>query len=294
MMTNRRSHSRFRIQRHGIAGLTVIGALVSSTILTADDPKTLEPSPVFFHVSDELANTYTSDGNTSEFVRENKIASECFHAMESTEWPGGLIPIFGFFTRGEFRLSRTPKTGWENLLEPIFFALPPVNETNAAPLTGMWSVSAINPEGHTDQFNWELTTDGSRIAGRFDLNTDYRFATISRGAWDGSRLSLKVDHINDHFELTGRLAGDKFSGTWRKLEEFDGGRWTAWRTSGPATIDANGFETVPLHEWTHRSTGERSYSTDPSRAEANLLQSENPICRVWIRTTPSPDGKPLD
>lgn len=211
------------------------------------------------------------------------------YAVSSGTWPAGLVAVFGFERRGVYQLSRRPKPGWENLLDPIFFALPRTAETNAHALTGGWAVTAIHDGGHSDEFRWELTTDGEQVSGRLDPNTDYRFATLSGGTWTGNHLQLKVDYINDHFEMSGQLADGVLSGHWHRTDDGDGGEWIARRSALIPKVITDQRSTAPLYEWAFRSTGEKQYSLDSVGVDPGWRRTDDPICRVWV-TPAAPAG----
>lgn len=250
--------------------------------LHSDEPVELDPLPMI-----ESGKSFKFASNTSD----TSSSSPAFHAVNSTTWPNGLVPLFGYEVRGVSRLSRKPKTGWENLMEPLFFALPANHETNVAQVTGAWYVSASHIGDHTDEFSWELTVADDRVAGRFDLHTDYRFATLSSGTLRSKRIDLKVDYINDHFEITGNLQPGKLSGTWRRTDDGDMGEWTARRLHPNPVLQTNGFQTVPLYQWTHRETKEHRYSVGPLN-EDDFERDSKPLCHVWTPAEHRSENQP--
>jgi len=272
--------------------LLLLLLVIGIQLVRSEVPNQLSLHPVFLHQRGDRKYQFTSESNTPQLLRGNGTARQVFHAVEATEWPGGLVPIFGFIRQGVYQLSRTQKPGWENLMEPIFFALPRATETNAMALCGKWSVTAIHADGHSDQFSWELTTDGAHVAGRMDQATDYRFATVSGGEWDGVHLELKIDYINDHFEMSDRLDAGTLSGGWRRTDDGDHGAWTAKRSAPLPMINVNDFKVAPLCEWTNISTAVKRYTINPIGPGEAWQRSERPVCRVWTSSPPANPGGP--
>ncbi len=269
-----------------LTALLLLMGIHAARCETPGDPG-LQPVPV--EVPGLQITGPAGPSNMPALAGGNERVDPVFHAVKSKAWPAGLVPIFGFERRGIFQLSRTPKTGWENLLDPVFFALPRADETNAHALAGGWSMKAVHEDGHSDELRWELTTEGEQVAGRMDPDTDYRFATVSGGTWTGNRLQLKVDYINDHFELSGRLVDGMLSGRWRRTDDGDRGEWRATRSTSTPVVDASTFRIAPLYEWTHRTSGLKRYSLDSTGVDSSWRRTEAPICRVWV--TP---GAPMD
>src|SRR5690349_18018937 len=82
-----------------------------------------------------------------EGAKQNGVA---FHAVCTNEWPAGLVPIFEVERTNRIELRRRPELGMEVSSEPIFFALPPVDELEAAKITGRWECQAIRGNGSKD------------------------------------------------------------------------------------------------------------------------------------------------
>lgn len=228
-------------------------------ILRSDDPRL-----------GEVHSTFAGD----------KPATNAFRAVLAREWPPGLVPVYAVERRGRYQLSRRPPKGQENFLEPLFFALPATGDTNATAIAGRWTVTATHRDGHHSALAWELTVEGDQVAGRFDPNTDYRFAFLTGGLWRTNRIELKVDYINDKFELEGHLTNQTFSGTWRRTDDGDDGVWQAVR---PADSPGGWAEarTVALYEWIHPETGRRLYRPAGEDVEEPWQRQPEPLCRVW-------------
>lgn len=217
-----------------------------------------------------------ADGTNATFV-------PVFRAMTSPTWPPGMVPVFAVESDGRVQLRRLPMKGRENFTSPLFFALPPVEEPDAAALTGRWTLVSRSREGHSHRLAMELTVLGDRVAGRFDQDTDYRFGFITGGTWRSNRLEVAVEYINDRYTLTGaRAAGStgKLDGEWLKKPDEDGGHWEATRevieTGLPDVSDM-----VPLMEWTRASDGARQYLTGDLNPGPEWERATPPLCRVW-------------
>ena len=96
------------------------------------------------------------------------VNGTAFVAIAATEWPAGLVPVFETASLHGYQLRRLPPRGQENQAEPLFFALPPSDETNAVKIAGFWNSLASNTQRSNHSPDWELAIDGEQVAGRFD------------------------------------------------------------------------------------------------------------------------------
>lgn len=200
-----------------------------------------------------------------------------FLAIAASQWPEGLVPVFRIERGdGQFELRRLPKRGQESSTDPLFFALPREDETNAARIAGKWHCNAANAQRSNHSPDWELAIDGERVAGRFDPNGEYRVAFITDGAFRSNRLELTVEYINDRYFLTGEWRDGKLFGTWRAHDEMDRGKWEATRPGPTPMLPANAI--VALYEW-RNAAGQKRYSTEEKMP--GWSRDAKPICRVW-------------
>jgi hypothetical protein len=201
-----------------------------------------------------------------------------FVAVIAQHWPTGVVPLFAVATDDTFELRRLPARGSEAHSEPLFFALPPDDETNAAKISGKWNAVAANIQRSNHSPDWELAVNGERVAGRFDPHGEYRVAFITGGTFRSNRLELNVEYINDHYVLTGDWRDGKLSGVWKHLEESEAGTWEATRPQRAPKLPSDA-DAVPLYEWRHGN--QRHYSVATNINEAGWQRAERPLCRVW-------------
>ncbi|HAV64754.1 MAG TPA: hypothetical protein DCY13_20600 [Verrucomicrobiales bacterium] len=222
----------------------------------------------------------------STFSRDDSgtPATIAFHAVTAREWPTGLVPVYAFERRGVYQLGRLPPRGRENFIEPLFFALAPGHDTNATRIAGRWRVVATHREGSVSELGWELAVEGEKLAGRFDQNTDYRFAYVTEGVWRTNRIELKVDYINDRFEIGGGVTNGLAGGSWRRTDDGDSGSWTARRPPDNESATVPSLVGVPLFEWTHAESGRRRYRLEHETLPAPWSRSMLPLCLVWNPT----------
>ena len=139
---------------------------------------------------------------TSDFTTLAPV-EVAFLAVCTNDWPAGLVPVFAIERNHRVELRRRPLRGQENACEPLFFALPPEHEPEASKLAGHWDCVAIRGDGSKDFPAWELALEADTVSGRFDQNTQYRYAYIMGGTFRSNRLELRVEHGNDAYRLTG-------------------------------------------------------------------------------------------
>lgn len=215
-------------------------------------------------------------------------------AVDPSHWRPGLVPIFAVERHGITELRRRPPRGQENFSDPLFLALPAVTETESAALAGRWHVRAEGADSQRHQLTWELTSEDGQVAGRFDPNSEYRFAFVTSGTWRSNRLELLVDYVNEHFTLVGALAGGKLGGSWTKSDDSQSGTWTADRLGDPLTKTSETFQLIELFVWTTEGEPSPHYGDRPPDAHRPWKKSARPLCRVWLRppvTRPAP-GSP--
>lgn len=221
----------------------------------------------------------------SEPPIEGSTAS--FYAVISQTWPNGFVPIYALERRGQYTLSRRPPKGQEGYTEPLFFALPLDKESKQIFVAGQWEVSAPHADGLRDDFQWELGFSESQLFGRFDQGTDYRFAFLTGGSFDGQAIRIEVEYVGSHYELTGRQESGFMSGQWRHLDEGEHGTWRA-KPSAPIRLATDGFKTTALIQWKNKPSGTVLYAPIGS-FDGHEWQAMEDLCRVWIRDSSRQD-----
>jgi len=206
-----------------------------------------------------------------------------FFAIVTNSWPSGFAPIFAVEVNEKWELRRRPARGQENFTEPLFFALPPVDETNVSRINGRWECRAVSEEGQKTYPPWELALEGERIAGRFDQNTDYRFAFITAGVFRADHLQLQIEYIKEIYELEGQWQAGKLRGKWKRSDGTEQGTWEGERPPQPDTANLERLserKLVPIYEWRRSSDGVRQWGVN-SPSKSGWSRSERPLCRVW-------------
>jgi len=211
------------------------------------------------------------------------------HGVVADVWPQGLIPIFTFDQDGVQELRRRPPSGQEAITEPLFFALPPEGEADAPLLSGRWDVVGTHADGHEERFGWEFTLETNRVTGRFDPLTDYRFAYMSDGTFHSNRLTLKVEYIQNRYELTGRLEDGELRGTWVKTDGAEKGTWLAGRDPWHKLVLPL-VAPVPLYAWRERDGAPWRYSLE--KRSAGNPGEQRVLCRVWPATLKGEENLP--
>ena len=207
------------------------------------------------------------------------IDQPAFYAIVTNDWLSGLAPIFAVERTNHTQLRRRAPRGQENFTEPFFFALPPTDEPNAAKLIGRWDCRATR-EGSKPSPSFELTLEGERVSGRFDQNTDYRFAFITGGTFKSNRLQLHVEYIKEVYLLTGAWHKGILKGEWRRTDDIENGTWEASRPL--ATPHLIRQETVALYEWRRSTDGAYRYAVESEQLDSTWTRSPRPLCRVWL------------
>lgn len=201
-----------------------------------------------------------------------------FWAAVTNSWPAGLVPLFAVEKGGAFKLRRLPVPGQGNFSDPLFFGLPPEDEPESAKIAGRWDCQAIRGSGSKEYVSWDLSADAGVVAGRFDQNTQYRFAYVTGGSFRSNRFELRVEYIQDHYLLQGDWRDGKLAGEWQHLGGAERGAWEAERA--PSAIPSHGA-IAALYEWRRESDGARRYALEEARLEEGWKRAAKPLCRVW-------------
>jgi hypothetical protein len=199
-----------------------------------------------------------------------------FRAVVTNAWLTGLAPIFAMNKTNQIELRRRPPRGQENFSEPFFFALPLPEEREAAQLNGRWDCRATR-EGSKPSPVFELAAVGNQVFGRFDQNTDYRFAFITGGSFRSNWLELRVEHIQEAYLLTGHWRDGELRGQWRHSDDSENGTWEASRPRSP--LPSN--KTVALYEWRRLADSALCYAVEGEPMSSDWERAPRPLCRVW-------------
>jgi hypothetical protein len=201
-----------------------------------------------------------------------------FLAVTTNEWPTGLVPVFAVEKPHGIELRRRALAGEENSSDPLFFALPPEDEPDAAKVAGRWECRAIRGNGTRDFVIWELAVDQERISGRFSQDSEYRVAYIAGGTFRSNRIEIRVEYLQDAYVLRGDWRDGKLQGDWRRTDDEERGTWEAAREPSPPP--ARG-EIVRLYEWRRASDNTRHYAIEGEKLAEGWERSPRPLCRVW-------------
>lgn len=209
---------------------------------------------------------------------------ETFHAVVTRSWVAGLIPVFENEQNGEHLLSRLPPTGQEHLVEPIFFALPPSDDPLVRAIVGRWQINATHSDGNSRQFAWELTAQGENVVGRFDPDSDYRFALITSGRWKTNTIELMIAYVGEIYSVSGQLNDLTLSGVWKQVGGDKQGTWTGRRTDAPTLPISEILAPRNLYEWRLPTATTIRYGTKAPDDEMGWRRGEV-ICQVWVRSS---------
>jgi hypothetical protein len=207
-----------------------------------------------------------------------RLGAPVFLAVVTNEWPTGLVPIFAVEKAHGVELRRRGLAGEENTSEPLFFALPPEDEPDAAKVAGRWECRAVRATDSRNFLVWELAVEMETVSGRFDQDTEYRVAHIAGGTFRSNRLELRVEYLRDAYVLTGDWRDGTLKGDWRRTDDEERGTWEADRE--PAPPPPRG-EVVRLFEWRRASDNARLYAVEGNTRAAGWERSPRPLCRVW-------------
>ena len=211
-------------------------------------------------------------------VKTLPLEDVAFLAVVTNHWPTGLVPIFMVEKTNRVELRRRPVRGQENSYEPLFFALPPVDEPDAAKITGRWDCQAVRGNGDKDYPVWELAIEGDQISGRFDQGSQYRVAYLTGGTFRAHRIELRAEYNSDVYLLSGEWHEGEIKGTWRHLDADERGTWQASR---PESRLPSSRDVVSLYEWRRSPDNARRYSVEEEKIEPEWERSPRPLCRVW-------------
>ena len=146
------------IARRGAFVLLLFGLLNQ---LQAATPETLKLEPIL--------SAKGTNGRESLFTlspphappSKPHLVSTAFFAVVSAQWPEGLVPIFSVAHEdGRLELRRVPRQGQDSNEEPLFFALPREDETNAVRIAGKWHCTSTNAQRSVNSPDFELAVDG--------------------------------------------------------------------------------------------------------------------------------------
>ncbi len=254
--------------RSAFLGFALFACFAGTSSAAEADPAPLQPVPL---VIEETAN-----GRFAGIKPGTNGAT--FLAVVSKEWPAGLVPVYVVEKAGGLELRRTPAKGTEGFSEPAFFALPASDEPESAAISGKWEARATRSDGSKPLVSFEISAVRGAVIGRFDQNTDYRFAYITGGTFQTNRLTLTVEYIRDHFEIAAELRDGRLNGRWRNLDDSESGAWEATRAY-PSNLPA-GLKIVDLME-RKNADGARKWRVENKVLPDGSEKSAAVLCRVW-------------
>lgn len=193
----------------------------------------------------------------------------------------GLVPLFVVERQGLSTLRRIPPKGQEQQFDPIAFVLPLETEQASGSVSGRWRVVSKKEDGSVHRLTWEMAAAGTAVSGRFDPDTDYRFAHITDGTLIDGRLAFRVEYIEDRYVVTGVTGADGWSGIWQRPDGSEKGQWSATRAlpEKPASLPPRA---VALWEWRKSGSPEVWYGVEGQAPEgAGWGRNEPALGRVW-------------
>lgn len=202
-----------------------------------------------------------------------------FRAVVSRFAVAGCVPVYLVRREAGVELRRTPPAGLEADADPEFHAWPASDEPASAEVCGRWDVLAVRADGGRQRFPLDLGAVRGRLLGRFDPDTDYRFARVMGGTADRSEVTLEVVHIQDRFEVRARREGERLVGRWRNVDGSEEGAWEAVRRPGPTSAVPADAERVDLLGWT-APDGRRTWRPRDRPPGAGWTPDREPLCRV--------------
>ncbi len=194
----------------------------------------------------------------------------------------GLVPLFAVEREGVHALRRLPPRGQEQQFDPIASVLPLESELVTGVASGRWRVVSRKDDGSVHRLTWEVAAAGKVVSGRFDPDTDYRFAHITDGTLIEGRLGFRVEYIEDRYVVTGVAGPEGWHGTWQRPDGSEKGRWSATRAlpEVPASLPAGA---VPLWEWRKSRSPEVWYGVEGQAPEGTGWTRIDPaLGRVWL------------
>lgn len=250
-------------------------AITAHLTLTSWSAEALRLSPVYI--------TQSLDGREELMIKSKSPTAEpAFYAVCTNDWVSGLVPLFAVEKGNNMELRRRPPRGQENFSEPLFFALPCEDETNVSKITGRWECRATRPDSGRSFLAFELGAERDDIFGRFDQNTDYRFAFITGGSFRSNALELRVEYIKEAYVLTGKWTSGKLRGTWERTDKSEDGAWEAERQNEPRFSRSQTI--AALCEWRRASDGAQRCALDGEKLPAPWEKTAKPLCRVWLNS----------
>lgn len=201
--------------------------------------------------------------------------------LPASDWARGAAPLFAVPRKGRVELRRLPPAGLEGQTEPVGCVLPLEDEVGAARASGRWTVVSRKADGAVHRLAWELAASEGRLSGRFDQDTDFRFAFIAEGEAGTNSIAFTVEYIQDRYRVTGTWADGGWKGRWRRPDDSESGEWTATRAAGPAVpTDEPGL--VRLWEWRRAADSAVWYGVEGSRPEGEGWErGARALGRVW-------------
>lgn len=194
----------------------------------------------------------------------------------------GVVPLFVVERQGIITLRRLPPKGLEQQFDPIGYVLPLETEPVAGEASGRWRVVSKKEDGSVHRLTWEMSAAGKVVSGRFDPDTDYRFAHITDGTLIERRLGFRVEYIEDRYEVTGVGGADGWSGTWQRPDGSERGQWSATRAL-PEKPTQLPLPAVALWEWRKSDSPEVWYGVEGQAPEgAGWNRSDPALGRVWV------------
>jgi len=195
--------------------LCLLLLLFAAQALTADDPPLTLRLELVYRLKPVAGKQHFITRDDFEFEkRRAEIESPSFLAVATNIWPAGLVAIFAVEKTNRIELRRRPARGVENSSEPLFYALPPEDEPEAAKIAGRWECLGVRETGTKEFFGWDLSIEGENIAGRFDQFTDFRFARIVDGTFRSNQFELRIEYIMDAYVVNGTWHDGKLKGDW--------------------------------------------------------------------------------
>lgn len=190
-----------------------------------------------------------------------RVIAEVWPPEEAVE---GSAALFEVHARGHASLRRLPGMGREDEAVVLCRVMDPAradpllgNSGERQPVEGTWRVLSRGSDGSVHRLRWEWWSDGRELAGRFDQDTDFRFAHMVRGTNGGGRVAFAVEYIQDRYDVVGGATATGWAGTWTKRGEPDAGTWTAERGDGKRRVvrDLDARRAEPLRAWTREVDG---------------------------------------
>jgi hypothetical protein len=243
----------------------------------AADPA-LRPQPVYRLKSIIDKQPFITADDYDFSKRRIDIEAVAFLAVCTNGWPAGLVPVYAVEKTNRVELRRRPALGQENSSEPLFFALPPDDESEATKVAGRWECLSVGDTGSRQFFGWDLAVEGENVAGRFDQFTDFRFARIAGGSFRSNTLQLRIEYMDAVYIVKGVWEAGKYKGHWTRAGESDHGTWEATRPMVTLPISTN---TVALYEWRRLPDNARRYLPEGQKPGAAWQRNARPLCRVW-------------